>query len=219
MQASEAEIQNYLSKLSAFEYKGAWRIFDEVYRIEVLKNFMLILMKHNWDEIRVRLVSQELPEVPYEILTALLQTIGSINSDIFECDKLKVYQMCVCDLFSCSSEYILDEFKQALEKLQDCLIYRKFISKSITLEDIIEGLAVQRTMNFRATVKYLPVLKLNFSLEERMQVLFGVKEKWTERELKVYLEDVALMSMPQLLMKHMKKVIEGNSVLYMGKLN
>jgi hypothetical protein len=180
---------------------------------------MLILMKNNWEEIRVRLVSEQLPDVPYQILTSLLSTIGSVEKDFFIAEKLKVLQICVWDLFLTLDEYFLEEFEIALEKLESRVVFRKFITRGFRLEDKIEGIAVVRTKNYRETVKFLPVNWLSYSLEERLQVLFGVKEKWSEKELKVYLQDVSLMTLQQMLLKYTKKIIEGNSVVYMNKLS
>ena len=176
-------------------------------------------MEKNWNKVKVRLVSQELVDVPYEVLVAILNSVGSIEKDVFVGDKLKVLQICVWDLFLTSNEYFQEEFETALDKLADCVIYRKYYSRGFGLNEKIEGIAVTRTNNYRQTVRFLPVNRLSYILEERLHNLFEVKDKWSERELRTYLSDVSQIGIPQMLLKYTKKVIEGNSVLYINKLS
>jgi sister chromatid cohesion protein DCC1 len=219
VQASEQEIKAFLRRINAFEYRSCWRVLDEEFRVEVLKNVLYKLMEKDWDVIVVRLVSQEFPEIPYEVLQALLRTVGTIEKDVVTVDRLKLYQMCAIDLFLTNTEYLYDEFVTAYGKLVDLVIYHKFVTKAFGVDDVVEGIAVKRIHNYRTTLKYLPKDKLPFNLEERLSILFSVKEKWTEKELAVYLTDVSLLSMPQLLLRYTKRVLEGTSVFYTGKLN
>ena len=218
VQASDSEVREYLKKIYAFEYRGYWRIFDEEYRVEALKNVMYALMKHNWEVVTVRLVSQEIPEIPYEVLAALLRTIGDLEQEVFTPNRLQIYQMCAIDLFISNQEYFAEEFVTAFKKVTELTIYRRYLS-NFKLEDILQGIAIQRTNKHRATIKYLPRYQMTYNFEDRLQTLFSLKEKWSEGELGVYLSDVSALSMPQLLLKYTKKVIEGNSVMYTGKLN
>lgn len=217
VQASDSEIKEYLKKINAFEYKGYWRVFDEEYRIEALKNVMHSLMKNDWEVIVIRLLSQEIPEIPYEILISLLKTIGNIEQEIFIPDRLLIYQLCALDLFITNNEYYLEEFNTAFKRVTDICIYRKLIS-NFKLEDILQGIAVQKISRHRASVKYLPRYKITYNLDDRLGLLFSLKEKWTEKELETYLTDVSFLSLPQILLKHTKKVMEGNCILYTGRL-
>lgn len=219
VQASDTEIKEYLKKINAFEFRGYWRIFDEEYRIEVLKNIMCKLMEKDWPDVKVRLVSQEFPEIPYEILLALLKTIGSVDRDTFTVDKLKVYQMCACDLFISNNEYLKEEFETAFKNLTNMVVYRKYINTLLTIEEILEGIAIYRIKNYCSSFKYLNKYQITYNLEERLNLLFSIKPRWTEKELRVYLSDVSIITLPQLLLRHTKKVIEGSAVLYTSKLN
>lgn len=175
-------------------------------------------MKNDWEDFIVRFISQEIPEIPYEILISLLKTVGTVEDDVFIPDRIKLYQMCAIDLFLTSSEYLYDEFVIAYKKLTDLIIYRKFLSK-FKLEDILSGIAIQRTHEYRSKIKYLPKYRLSYNLDERLQLLFSIKEKWSEIELSTYLADVTKLTMPQLLLKHAKRIMEGNTVMYTSKLN
>ena len=84
--------------------------------------------------------------------------------------------MCAIDLFLSNNEYLADEFNIAYRKLIDAQIYRKFIS-NFKLEDILQGIAIQCIKNHRSVIKYLPKYQLPYNLEDRLQILFSIKEK------------------------------------------
>ena len=148
----------------------------------------------------------------------MLNTVGVVENDFWVPNRLKIYQMCAIDLFISNKEYFLEEFLVAFDKITEITIYRKFLSKFV-IDDVICGLGVRRIHKYRETILYLPKYRLTYNLEDRLQLLFSIKDLWSENELGIYLSDVTELSMPQFLLKNCKKVIEGTSVMYTSKLN
>ena len=83
---------------------------------------MYVLMKNDWENYVVRLISQEVQEIPYEILIALLNTVGVVENDFWVPNRLKIYQMCAIDLFISNKEYFLEEFLVAFDKITEITI-------------------------------------------------------------------------------------------------
>ncbi|CAG9328970.1 unnamed protein product [Blepharisma stoltei] len=218
-QASPKEIKDYLEKISSFEWEGCQRIFDEEFRVEALKNVLYLVMKYDWETVSVMDVAtaNEFRGIPHQIVEALLSTIGNVST-YWEPDFLKVYQVGVMDLFLQNPEYYANEFGEAYSKLLEILIPRRMIT-NFPLSQILQGIAINRVSNSKLTIRYLPAAKLSYNFQDRLNLLFSIKDKWTEEEIGIYLHDVLTMPLPKALLKYTKRISENSQVMFMNKLN
>jgi hypothetical protein len=223
VQASDAQIQQGLEELGAFELEGYIRVLEDEYLIETLKHILYLCMKYDWHPVPTQSVFSELQsESPFYHLIPVLQVMrltGTLSQDaqLWTPDSLQIYKQLSKDLFKSKYEYIQHEFHSAFEKLVDLIVPSRYHSR-FSFETILDKLAISATIKSIPAYIYFPVSELSYDLSTRLKQMFELKEKWSESELRIYLSDIITEPLQQVLLSHTRRISEEGKVLYMHKL-
>jgi sister chromatid cohesion protein DCC1 len=229
VQASPAEIKFALKKLNAFEIDGCWRVLKEDYTAEI---FRVILLSAVTDDIPLHRMALSAvmkgvteQDVPVFVAKAILETFGEpVDAAVSDesgggggsAEDEQLFKLTVRNI--CRFEAL------ELLKLQERWPYHSFLESwsealpegMITDPEYLDGLALLSdgsTGGGGAELCYFPVATLPVNVKQRFLKLFDRQAKWSMKQIRPYLEDLAigLLTVEKMLFKHARGFTDTSS--------
>ncbi|CAF0865449.1 unnamed protein product [Brachionus calyciflorus] len=182
IQSSEDEIYSYLNFIKAFQIDGFWRLLDFKYLNQILDNVLKIIDEKCWlmDKIPVKEIYTELDSI-YDMYLIFLFKVRKRNEPNF---------------YSIKKESIMHFYAEAILratlKMRYCefqLILQKSLPNNFDLEfnlNLIQDLCYIE----EPYIYYLNVQDMPDDLDKRFKYLFEKRKKWSQDELKAFIQDL-----------------------------
>lgn len=183
IQASEEEILNKLQELPASKIKGKWRLLDVGFLFAWVSYLDSILREK-------QLNLEEVTSSDVEDWMALYD-IGSVNSKCISLfmevngDSLKWNSVAVSQLFAL---YLLPDLR-AFDSNDFFNAWQQSMPVGVTAkEEDLHGVALVDYESTPSLVKYLPEFQLPEDINERLDILFRHRPKWTLQAITPYVQ-------------------------------
>ncbi|KRT80975.1 hypothetical protein AMK59_5036 [Oryctes borbonicus] len=190
IQASEEEFMVALKALNAITISNKLRILDFEYHFRVLSYMLKLIDENSWqlDEIDYEETMNALNElIPTNILNNLFDLYLEESKVI---DGLQLYRYNeekVCKFFAqvllhSAGKFNLNEFLQAwAESVPEGMV---------VTEDMLHGIAIIDRKSIPNVIWAFQEESLPENINERFQVLFEAREKWTVKEIAPYIQSL-----------------------------
>nr|CAG4641035.1 EOG090X09TV [Eulimnadia texana] len=183
IQMSESELLESLSSIDAIKMNGKWRLLD----IQLQYKWLTKVIQHTNGEAcltedRVLKVTQgfETPQINSHLMNMYLE--GAEDNLSFNAEKITgLFATC---LFSHSKEYVLEEFTKVMDEVLPIGIDFR--------PEILRGMALVDETERPVKIVHLPEHSLPEDINDRLQVLFRKKAKWTLDEMTPYIKPLTL---------------------------
>lgn len=191
IQASDKELDEELNKMNnVVVINNKIRILDFDYHFRILSYMLKLIEENSWnlDQIDYDVTINSLEEiVPKDVLTGLFNKY-TVESQIIDYVQLYVYKEAeICKFFaqvllSAAEKFNYEDFLQA---------WRESVPEGMqTSEEFLYGIAVIKKNNNLNIIFAFPEEQLPEDINERFEILFNVKDKWTVPEITPYIQSV-----------------------------
>merc|ERR1712168_1636550 len=198
IQASECELMQGLEKLGALEIDNCWRLLDTDYKEKAFSQILALVEEKCWDWHAVPLqFTCETLEVLYPrfVLEYCLQTYGSLVegenvSDDVEMagDLYCLNEMKVCRYYA---EYILRPALGKFNYYEFMEAWEQSVPEGMKInEDCLAGIALTDLKTHPPVIWHFTERNLPENPAERFNVLFKTRQKWKEKDIVPYLENL-----------------------------
>ncbi|XP_060631810.2 sister chromatid cohesion protein DCC1 [Anolis sagrei] len=189
VQASKEEIMQQLVNLKACQIEGYWRILDFDYEMKLLNHVTQLIYSESWpfNKVPLSVCLQELgPLEPKNMIEHILMCYGRkyIDEDetYFEMYEEKICKAIAQMLLNNAVKFSLSEFQE---------VWQQSVPEGmVTRLDQLKGLALADHSSRPETISLLNVEDLPEDNQERFNVLFKIREKWTEADIVPYIQDL-----------------------------
>ncbi|GJQ76444.1 hypothetical protein Trydic_g2157 [Trypoxylus dichotomus] len=190
IQASEEEFVIALKALNTITIDNKLRILDFEYNFRILSYMLKLIDENSWqlDEVDYEETMNALSElIPTNVLNNLFDLYAEESKVI---DGLQLYRYNeekVCRFFAqvllySAGKFNLDEFLQA---------WRESVPEGmVATEDMLHGIAIIDRKSIPNVIWAFHEENLPENINERFQVLFEAKEKWTVNEIAPYIQNL-----------------------------
>lgn len=188
VQASEEELKIALKTLNTITINDKIRILDFEYHFRVLSFMLKLIDENSWqlDEIDYEETMNALSDlIPTNVLNSMfdLYTEESKIIDglqLFRYNEEKVCKFFAQVLLSSAGKFNLNEFLQA---------WKESVPEGmIATESMLHGIAIVDRKSSPNVIWAFEEKDLPETINERFQVLFQAKEKWTVNEISPYIQ-------------------------------
>lgn len=180
--ASEEEILSKLQELHCIKVKGKWRLLDVGFMFGWISHLDSILRGR---EVRLDDVSKndvedwmalfDTPDVNEKCMALFMEVTG---------DCLRWNSKAVSQLFAM---YLLPELR-AFDSKDFFTAWQQSMPDGITaLEEYLDGIAVVDYDSTPTLVKYMPEFEMPEDINERLDILFRTRPKWTLQAITPYI--------------------------------
>jgi len=218
VQASKAELKEGLKKLEAVEVKGQWFQLDQDFQMKVLSYILRFFDENSWglDCVQKKETIDALGDlVAVDILSQVFDTychpMEGGTEDEFSLDKDKVCRFYGDFLLAVNTKYNLAEFLEMWQKAVPDGLKTDIsqLSGLVLLEDAKEPVLVRRF-----TEASLPE-----NINERLQVLFSARERWTLDEISPFVLPLTTLKLNVngLLTKYARPLNTGGTKYFCAK--
>lgn len=189
IQASEEEIKAHLKIIHACEIDGYWRMLDFDYEMKLLGHVTQLVDSESWSfsQVPLRVSLEELqPLEPREMIEHCLNCYGrryTDNDDVFYAlDEDRVCRAIALMLLQNAVKFHLAEFLE---------VWQQSVPEGMcTRLDQLRSLALVDRSSRPETISMLRVEDLPEDTLERFNLLFTMREKWTEDDIAPYIQDL-----------------------------
>nr|XP_003224879.1 PREDICTED: sister chromatid cohesion protein DCC1 [Anolis carolinensis] len=189
VQASEEEIMQQLETLKACQIEGYWRILDFDYEMKLLNHVTQLIYSESWpfNKVPLTVCLQELgPLEPKNMIEHILMCYGRKYTDegetYFEMYEEKICKAIAQMLLNNAVKFSLSEFQE---------VWQQSVPEGmVTRLDQLKGLALADHSSRPETICLLNVEDLPEDNQERFNILFKIREKWTEADIVPYIQDL-----------------------------
>jgi len=198
IQASEDELNVGLEKLGALQIDGCWRVLDTNYREKAFSQILALIEEKSWEWCRVPLqhtcdMLQEL--YPDFVMEYCLRTYGSLiegenDSEDFEMagDLYKLDEAKVCRYYA---EYILRPALGKFNYYEFMEAWEQSVPDGMEIsKEYLSGIALTDLKSHPPVVWHFTERNLPENPAERFNVLFKTRQKWKEKDIVPYLENL-----------------------------
>lgn len=183
IQASEEEILNKLQELPAINLKRKWRLLDVSFMFawvsyldSILREKQLSLEDVSHSDVKDWMCMYDLEEVNAKCI--------SLYMEVDE-DNLKWNSVAVSQLFSL---YLLSEMR-AFDSNDFFNAWQQSMPVGVTaVEEHLDGVALVDYDSTPSLVKYFPEFHLPEDINERLEILFRNRPKWTLQAITPYIQ-------------------------------
>lgn len=188
IQTSEDELNVVLKAMNTIYINGKIRILDFEYHFRVLSYMLKLIDENSWqlDEVEYEETINALCDiVPTNVLNNLFDLYTEESKIIDGLQLYKYNEEKICKFFAqvllhSAGKFNLNEFLQAWkESVPEGMFAR---------EDMLHGVAIIDRKSTPHVIWAFPEEDLPESINERFQVLFNAKEKWTVSEIAPYIQ-------------------------------
>ncbi len=183
IQASEAEILNKLNELHTVKIKGKWRLLDVGLLYRWITNLDGILREK---DLQVENISSQ--DVANWLQDFEVEEVNKACINIFLEDKGDFClwkQTTVSQLFAL---YLLPVLK-AIDSNDFFLTWQQSMPTGVIVhEDHLHGIALVDQESTPSLVRYLPEFELPEDINERLEILFRTRAKWTLPDITPYIQ-------------------------------
>ena len=183
IQASEEEILNKLQELPVAKIRGKWRLLDVgflfawvSYLDTILREKQLTLEEVTSTDIEDWMALYDNNDVNIKCISLFMEVIG---------DSVKWKSTAVSQLFAL---YLLPELR-AFDSNDFFTAWQQSMPVGVTAsEDDLNGVALVDYDSTPSLVKYLPEFELPEDINERLDILFRNRAKWTLQAITPYVQ-------------------------------
>ncbi|CAH1365882.1 sister chromatid cohesion protein DCC1 isoform X1 [Tenebrio molitor] len=195
VQASEKELKEILRTLNVVTIKSKIRLLDVEYHFRALSYMLKLIEENSWnlDEIDYEETLTSLKDiVPEEILISLFDKYTEESKIV---DGLQLYsyrESEICRFFAQillygAGKFNLDEFLQA---------WRESVPEGmIPDEELLYGIAIIDRKSEPNIISAFPEENLSEDINERFNMLFKAREKWSVPEITPYIQRLTTQKM------------------------
>ncbi|XP_072007355.1 sister chromatid cohesion protein DCC1 isoform X2 [Engystomops pustulosus] len=189
IQASHEELMEHLKVLHACSIKGCWRLLDFDYEMKLVNHITQLMDAESWSFGRVplRVCLEELrPLEPEAMIEHCLDCFGKRFTEeeevFFSLDEDKICRATAQMLLQNAVKFNLSEFQE---------VWQQSVPEGMTARlDQLKGLALVDRTSRPETIFLLKTEDLPEDTQERFNLLFGMREKWTEADIAPYIQDL-----------------------------
>jgi len=198
IQASEEELNHGLTKLGALQIDGYWRVLDMDYKEKAFSQILALVEEKCWDWHKIPLqFTCDTLEVLYPsfVLEYCLKMYGRIveeenlsddvemAGDLFCLDEMKV-----CRYYA---EYILRPALGKFNYYEFIEAWEQSVPEGMKInEDYLAGIALTDLKTHPPVIWHFTEQNLPESPADRFNVLFKTRQKWKEKDIVPYLENL-----------------------------
>lgn len=210
IQASEEEIINKLDELPAVKIKRKWRLLDVSflfgwvsYLDSILREKELTLEDITITEVGDWMALYDIEDVNAKCVNLFMEVNG---------DNLKWKSVAVSQLFAL---YLLPDLR-AFDSNDFFNAWQQSMPVGVVaLEEHLHGVALVDNESTPSLVKYLPEFQLSEDINERLDILFRNRSKWTLQAITPYIQYVQLLLLNLIFLKSV--IIGWGQISYTGR--
>jgi len=194
VQASESELKEGLKKLEAVEIEGVWVQLDQDFQMKVLSYILRFFDENSWSldcvskketvEALQELVTKEVLEQVFDIYCHPME--GG-KEDEFSLDKDKVARFYGDFLLAVNTKYVLEEFLD---------MWQKAVPDGVKTDiSQLSGLVLVEDAKEPALIKRFTESDLPDNITQRLEVLFGARDRWTVDEISPFIAPLTTLKL------------------------
>uniref|UniRef100_A0A8C6LGJ3 Sister chromatid cohesion protein DCC1 n=1 Tax=Nothobranchius furzeri TaxID=105023 RepID=A0A8C6LGJ3_NOTFU len=189
IQASEEEIKNHLVTIHACQIDGCWCGLDFDYEMKLLSHVTQLVDSESWSFNKVPLQTslEELaPLEPREMIEHCLNCYGRRYTDkgevFYALHEDKVCRGLALMLLQNAVKFNLKEFQE---------VWQQSVPEGMSTRlEQLKGVVLVDRASSPETISLLKVEDLPEDTLERFNLLFTLREKWTEEDITTYIQDL-----------------------------
>jgi len=218
VQGSEDELREALASMDAVRVGGEWFILDQDYQMKVLSFILKFIDENSWkyDCIYKKQTSEALGElVPSKVLEQVFDIYSNPmeggSEDEFSLDSEKVCRFYGDFLLAVNTKYNLDEFLE---------MWQKAVPDGMKTDILqLSGLVLVEDDKTPVTVRRFTEESLPETIQERLQVLFNARDRWTLAEVSPFVEPLTTLKLNvnALLTKYARPISVGGVKYFCAK--
>lgn len=221
IQSSEKQLEQGLTNLEAVQFEGAYYLLEQEYQMKVLSYILKLFNENSWPldcvkkqetvETLADLVNTEVLSQVFDIYCTPMRG-GTDNQ--YSLDKHKVSRFYGDFLLIDGSNFALEEFLD---------MWQKALPEGIQADIAhLSGLALVETLSTTSNqncVKRFPESSLPTTIQDRLEVVFSAREKWSLEELTPYIEPLTTpkLNVNALLTKYARPVTINGTKYFCAK--
>jgi len=221
IQSSEKQLEQGLTNLEAVQFEGAYYVLEQEYQMKVLSYILKLFNENSWPldcvnkqetvETLADLVNTEVLSQVFDIYCTPMRG-GTDNQ--YSLDKDKVSRFYGDFLLIDGSNFALEEFLD---------MWQKALPEGIQADIAhLSGLALVETLSSTSNqncVKRFPESSLPTTIQDRLEVVFSAREKWSLEELTPYIEPLTTpkLNVNALLTKYARPVTINGTKYFCAK--
>lgn len=187
VQCSQDELHKELKSIDACHFKGKFVLLDPDYKMRILSLITNFIDENSWkfEEVFKSQTLDALSEIePRELVESVFDSFSTGKSDdinLFSLDTAKVSRFYAEYLLQSGSSFNLEEFVS---------MWKEAVPDGITVDvdKHLLGISLIDETKRPKTVRYFTENSLPEKVQERLEVLFRMREKWTIEEISPYVE-------------------------------